>query len=112
MANKDLGAVTLGDSQFDTVNFAPQDRAGRPVAATIVGSVDTPNVLTVAVAADGKSATITSIESATPGGPYVVSFAGTNPDGSAIETVTVEVTVVTEAASSLNATLGTPAEQA
>jgi hypothetical protein len=112
MAVKDLGAVTLGDSQFDTVNFAPQDRAGNPVAATITGSCDTPAKIAVAVAADGKSGTMTAVAGQAPGGPYTVTYSGNNPDGTPIEDVTVEVTVVTEAASSLNATLGTPAEQA
>ncbi len=105
----DLGNVTLGDHQFDTVNFAPTDAAKNPVAATITGVCDDPTLLDVAVAADGKSATFSSKGKL---GPGTVTFTGVNPDGSAIETVTVEVAVVTEAASSLNATLGTPAEEA
>lgn len=107
----DLGTVTLGDSQFDTVNFKPLDKAGNPVAANIVGSCDTPSAIGVAVAADGKSGTFTALPGVAPGGPYVVTYSGTNPDGTAIEDVTVEVTTVAENASSLNATLGTPQEQ-
>lgn len=107
----DLGAVTLGDSQFDTVNFAPKDKAGNDVAATIVGSCDTPAAIGVEVAPDNKSAKFTALPGVAPGGPYVVTFTGTNPDGTKIEDVTVEVTTVTEDANSLNATLGTPQEQ-
>lgn len=106
----DLGAVSLGDSQFDTVNFNPKDRAGNPSNPTIAASGFDASLLTVAVAADNKSATITS--NGPLGGPTTVTFTGTNSDGSQVpDNATVEVTVVAEAPASLNATLGTPAEK-
>lgn len=107
----DLGAINLGDHQFDTVNFNPLDKAGNPVSAVVVGTADDPSLVDVAVAPDNKSATISS--KGKLGGPTTVTFTGTNPDGTPVpDNATVEVTVVTENASSLNATLGTPAEEA
>lgn len=106
----DLGAVSLGDSQFDTVNFNPKDKAGNPASPVITAAGFDASLLTVAVAADNKSATITS--NGPLGGPTTVTFTGTNADSTVVpDNATVEVTVVAEAPSSLNATLGTPAEK-
>ena len=106
----DLGAVSLGDHQFDTVNFNPTDPAGNPVAVVIVGSADDPTLVTVVVASDNKSATINSLGKL--GGPTTVTFSGTNPDGTPVpDNATVEVTIVAEDAGGLGATLGTPQEE-
>lgn len=96
----------LTDSQLVTLTISAVDKKGNPVtfAGAPVWSVDNPNLLSLTPSTDGLSCVVASVG---PLGTAKVSVSSTTPSLSG----TLDVQIVSGAATQLTIVPGTPSEQ-